>query len=94
MLTSLFSRTEETSEPFCQIYPNIIEKERLELLSEYTKPEKKLSQKHLEKGLRNHLDWNEFTETIDAFIDVDLKSPHYPAGMRPLPSRFVIYIRG
>ena len=30
---------------------------------------------------------------IDAFIDVGLKSPHYPAGMRPLPSRFAIYIR-
>ena len=71
VLTSLFTRTKETSQPFCDEYKkSITTNESLEILSEYTKPEKKLTQSHLEKGLRNHLDWKDFTKTIEECVDI------------------------
>lgn len=71
VLTSLFTRTNETAKPFLELYAkNITMHERLELLSEYTKPEKNLTKEHLEKGLRNHQSWNDFVCTIKEFVDM------------------------
>ena len=71
VLTSLFTRTIETSQPFCDEYAlNIYTNESLEILSEYTKPQKKLTEKHLKKGLRNHTNWDDFTKTIEECVDI------------------------
>ena len=71
VLTSLFTRTIETSQPFCDEYKsNVSENESLEILSEYTKPQKKLTDEHLKKGLRNHIDWYDFTVSIEECVDI------------------------
>ncbi len=69
VLTSLFTRTQETSKPFCDMYSKYIKSnDSLELLSEYTKPEKKLTKEHLKRGLKPHQNWDEFTKTIKNFV--------------------------
>jgi broad specificity phosphatase PhoE len=71
VLTSLFSRTKQTSDPFIKIFKkHIISVNHLEVLNEYTKQEKNLTEKHLEKGISHHDNWKHFTEKIIEFVDL------------------------
>ena len=71
VLTSLFTRTEQTSKPFCDMHSKyIISKDCVDLLSEYTKPEKKLTEEHYKRGLKNHQNWDEFTKTVVDFVKI------------------------
>jgi len=55
VLTSLFTRTQQTSKPFCDMHSKyIMSNDCMDLLSEYTKPEKKLTEEHFKRGLKNH----------------------------------------
>ena len=71
VLTSLFTRTIQTSVPFKAMHENdIVEYESTKVLCEYTNPKKNLTQIHRERGLTHHSSWTEFTDTIKEFVDI------------------------
>lgn len=69
VLTSLFSRTKQTAEPFCNLHKDNVEVFHLESLNEYTRPTKYLSQAHLDAGLKHHKEWSDFTNQIEEFVN-------------------------
>ena len=71
VLTSLFTRTIQTSQPFYDSYKDNIEiYEHTKLLCEYTKPLHQLNDEHLAKGIQHHNNWKEFTNQIEDCVDL------------------------
>jgi broad specificity phosphatase PhoE len=71
VLTSLFTRTIQTSQPFCDAYKDNIElHEHTKLLCEYTKPLHQLSNDHKSQGLEHHHTWEEFTNQVEDCVDL------------------------
>lgn len=70
VLTSQFTRTNQTAEPFMNSHGNIEVHQKLDCIQEYTKPSKKLTDEHKDKGIIHHRSWNHFTDIMDSFVDL------------------------
>ncbi len=73
VLTSPFTRTIETSKPFCDIFTNNINVyENDDLLLEFLRPgrEKYLTKEQVKRGIRCHSSWEDFTNQVKQFVDV------------------------
>ena len=71
VLTSLLMRTIQTAEPFRKLHePNVEVYSSDELLLEYTRPHKMLTEAEIQRGIKIHETWNEFTQQVETFVDV------------------------
>lgn len=73
VLTSLYTRTIQTSQPFYDTAKgkSIIEMyEHTDMLCEYTKPMHQLTDEHKSKGLRHHETWKDFTDQVEDFVNL------------------------
>ena len=67
---SPFTRTQETAAHFCKVYSrNIISESILPDLLEWTSPQKKLSQQHLDQGLKHDSEWKSFENRVKKYIE-------------------------
>lgn len=70
LITSQYSRTIQTSEPFHSIHKEFIKTyDNDALLQEYSRP---LLKSHNEEGkiFKTHHDWKSFTDDVEIFVDV------------------------
>jgi broad specificity phosphatase PhoE len=67
VLTSQLARTKQTAEPFCKLHDTTYDSD--ELLLEYTRPHKLLTEAELKRGIKTHETWDIFTQQMETFID-------------------------
>ena len=77
VISSTYARAIQTADPLVKSYDKILEYVTSELLIEYTHPDRKLSEEDTKKGIKTHLNWNDFLDDISefiAFIEYKIKS--------------------
>jgi len=66
---SLYNRAQQTAEPFIELYGEYIAHHTTPELLEWTPKKKKLSQAHLDSGLKHDNSWDEFQDRVKRFVE-------------------------
>jgi len=70
VLTSLYTRTIQTSNPFQKLATKLTCVEHLGMLCEYTNPKHTLSQENIDRGITIHTSWDNFLQHVAEFVDL------------------------